>query len=103
MFSKVYNADLRTHSNEKKPVFYTFSKSIISKIYSVSKVNWDFILHIYSSTTEKRYFIIGVDYFDFFMKCFIIWVDTLNLDGLKSFIWIVFVMSNAINTALIGW
>lgn len=39
MFSKVYNADLRTHSNEKKPVFYTFSKSIISKIYSVSKVN----------------------------------------------------------------
>ena len=44
----------------------------------------------------------GVDYLDFLMYCLIICVATLNLDGLKSFICIVFVMSRTINTARIG-
>ena len=103
MPSKLYSALLSTFYREKNPLFYTLSKSIISKIYSLSSVNDDFILQISYSTTENEYFIIGVDSFDFLMKCLIIWVATLNLEGLKSFIWIVLVMSKAMNTALMGW
>ena len=72
MPSKLYSALLSTFYREKNPLFYTLSKSIISKIYSLSSVNDDFILQISYSTTENEYFIIGVDSFDFLMKCLII-------------------------------